>query len=210
MSEAKPKTTIRRLLESGPTDPRLMQKLGLLEELQAAHAQGDQQKMLEIGRKLAANEKEIEDAQKNRRVRMRKAVAAAKRIADPEERTKALLSAFAFCVREACAADAEGRDIPTYNFGVKRLCEISDKLRALDRFPALEQFLDSTDIELRGFAAVWLRNLWPERILPILQEIEKSISFGTPAGTQVYIAMRELELAKEQTAAGQKEADAKP
>jgi hypothetical protein len=209
MSDRPAKSTIRQILESGPTDPRLMEKLSLLEELQAAHAQGDQQKMLEIGRKLAANDKQGEDAQKNRRARMRKAVAAAKRIADPEERTKALLSAFAFCVKEACAADAECRDIPTYNFGVKRLCEISDELRELNRFAALAQFLESPDIELRGFAAVWLRNLWPERILPMLQEIDKTQSFGTPVGTQVYIAMRELERAKEQSSQAQKEPDAK-
>ena len=74
----------------------------------------------------------------------------------------------------------------------------------------ITQKLDfSPNIELRGFAAVWLRNLWPERILPILQEIEKTISFGTPAGTQVYIAMRELEQAKEKAAAGHTEPDAK-
>ena len=102
------------------------------------------------------------------------------------------------------------RDIPTYNYGVKRLGEISDELEALGRFDALAQFLDSPDIEVRGFAAVWLRNLWPDRILPILQEIEKTESFGTPAGTQVYIAMRELEQAKERASEGQQEPDAKP
>ncbi len=208
--DAKPKSTIRLLLESGRTDSRLMVKLGLLEELQAAHAQNDQEKMLEIGRKLAANEQELEQAQKTRRARMRKAVSAAKAVADPDERTHRLLSAFEFCVKEACAADEEARDTKTYNFGVKRLGEISDELQALGRFSALAQFLDSPDIEVRGFAAVWLRNLWPERILPILQEIEKTESFGTPAGTQVYIAMRELEQAKEQASQSQQEPDAKP
>jgi len=209
MSDEKPKSTIRQILESGPTDPLMMEKLTLLEELQAAHAQGDQKTMLEIGQKLAENAQRTEEAQKNRRAMMRKAVAAAKRIADPDERTKALLSAFAFCVKETCAADEEGKDIPTYNYGVKRLREISAELTALNRFSALEQFLDSPNIDLRGFAAVWLRNLWPERILPILQEIEKTMSFGTPAGTQVYIAMRELEQAKEKAAAEQKQPDTK-
>jgi hypothetical protein len=209
MSDAKPKSTIRQLLERGPTNPLLMEKLALLEELQAAHAEGNQQKMLEIGRKLAENAQRTDDAQKNRRARMSKAVKAAKRIRDPDERTKALLSAFAICVKEACAADAESKDIPTYNFGVKRLREISAELRTLDRFADLAQFLDSADIELRGFAAVWLRNLWPDRILPILQEIEKTESFGTPAGTQVYIAMRELEQAKEKATASRKEDEPK-
>src|SRR6185312_377173 len=109
MSDAKPKSTIRQLLESGPTNPLLMEKLALLEELQEAHAQGDQQKMLEIGRKLAENAQRADDAEKNRRTRMSKAVKAAKRIRDPDERTKALLSAFAICVKEACAADAESK-----------------------------------------------------------------------------------------------------
>jgi hypothetical protein len=208
--DAKPKSTIRRLLESGRTDPLVMAKLGLLEELQAAHARNDQAKMLEIGQKLATNEQETQQAQGARRANMRKAVAQAKRVADPDERTQKLLAAFAFCVKEACAADEEMRDIPTYNYGVKRLREISDELRALGRFPALAQFIDSPDIELRGFAAVWLRNLWPERILPILQEIEKTESFGTPAGTQVYIAMRELEIAKEKASQDTREPEPKP
>lgn len=210
MPETKPKSTIRQLLESGPTDLLMMEKLTLLEELQTAHAQGDQIKMLEIGRKLMENAKETEAAQKNRRSSMRKVVTAAKRIRDPDERTKALLSAFAFCVKEACAADEEGKDIPTYNYGVKRLREVSDELRELNRFAALEQFLDSPDIELRGFAAVWVRNLWPERILPMLKEINKTETFGTPVGTQVYIAMRELEIAEEKAAAEQKGAEPKP
>lgn len=210
MTDTKAKSTIRRLLESGPTDPLMMNKLSLLEELQAAHAQGDQAKMLEIGQKLAQNAKQTEEAQKNRRSQMRKAVTAAKRIRDADQRTEALLSAFAFCVKEACAADNEGKDIPTYNFGVKRLCEVSDELKELNRFAALAQFLDSPDIELRGFAAVWLRNLWPERILPMLQEINKTESFATGVGTQVYIAMRELEIAKEKATAGQDAAGTKP
>jgi len=209
MSDAKPKSTMRQILESGPTDALITQKLDLLEQLQAAHAQNDQTKMLEIGQELAANALEIEHSQKARRAKMRKAVAQAKKVADPEERTRKLLSAFEFCVKETCAAKSESGDRETYNFGVKRLREISAELRTLNRFSALEQFLDSPNIELRGFAAVWLRNLWPERILPILQEIEKTMSVGTPAGTQVYIAMRELEQAKEKAAAGHTEPDAK-
>lgn len=207
--DAKPKSTMRQILESGPTDPLLLEKLDLLEQLQAAHAQNDQTRMLEIGQKLAANAQEIEQSQKARRARMSKAVAQAKKAADPEEKTQKLLAAFAFCVKETCAAHADTADRQNYNFGVKRLCEISDELEALDRFPALEKFLDSPDMELRGFAAVWLRNLWPDRILPILQEINKTMRFGTPAGTQVYIAMRELEQVREKAAKNQQEPDVK-
>lgn len=206
MSNAKPKSTIRQILESGPTDPLIMQKLDLLEELQAAHSRNDESKMLEIGQKLVTNAQEIEKSQKARRIGMARAVAEAKTVTDADERAKKLLTAFAFCVRETCAGHS---DQETYNFGIKRLAEIGNELKALNRFSALARFLDSADIELRGFAAVWLRNLWPERILPILQEIEKEMSFGTPAGTQVYIAMRELERTKEQAAAGRKKADAK-
>lgn len=208
MSDAKPKSTIRQILESGPTDPRIMQKLDLLEQLQAAHARNDQARMLEIGQKLAANSQAIAQSQKLRRAAMSKAVAQAKKVADPEERTRKLLAAFELCVKQACAAHSDSGDRKTYNFGVKRLAEIGQQLRALNRFAALEPFLDSPDIQLRGFAAVWLRNLWPERILPILQEIDKTMSFGTPAGTQVYIAMRELEQVKEKAAANQRGSDA--
>jgi hypothetical protein len=193
MSDQKPKSTIRQLLESGPTDSRLMEKLNLLEQLQAAHAQGDQKRMLEIGRKLAANEMEFEAAKKQRRENMARAATEAKAVADPEERAKALLSAFVFCVKEACAANKEGQGTDTYNFGIRQLRVISGELRAMDRFPALAQFLDNADIEVRGFAAVWLRNIMPDRVLPILKEINKTEKFGSPVGTQVFTAIFELE-----------------
>jgi hypothetical protein len=209
MSDEKPKSTIREMLESGPADPLVMEKLSLLEELQAAHAQHDEKRMLEIGRKLVQNAKSIEQELENRRAAMEKAVVTAKTAADPDARTKRLLTAFAFCVKTACNADEETGDVETYNFGVRQLRAVGNELRSLDRFSELAQLLDNPDIEIRGFAAVWLRNLMPERILPILQEINKTKKFGTPVGTQVYIAMRELEQAKEKAAAGQKDIGAK-
>lgn len=210
MTDQKPKSTIRQLLESGPTDPLLLAKLTLLEQLQTAHTQNDQNRMLEIGRELAENEKAFKAAKEHRQATMATAVAEAKAVADADERTKSLLSAFEVCVKLACAASEQASDTDTYNFGVKQLREISDELRALNRFPALAQFLDSPDIELRGFAAVWLRDLWPARILPMLKEINKTEGFGTPVGTQVYIAMRELERAGEQRGKNDEGATAKP
>ena len=57
---------------------------------------------------------------------------------------------------------------------------ISDELKqSPDRFSELAQFLNDPDIEVRGFAAVWLQNLMPEQILPILKEINKTEKFGT-------------------------------
>ena len=195
MSDAKPKSTIRQLLESGPTDPLLLDKLTLLEQLQAAHAKSDHKTMLEIGRKLAANEKEFDAAKEDRRAAMARAVVEAKVVSDQDERTKALLAAFAFCVKSLCAAEEEGQDIDTYNFGIGQLCIISKALEAMspDRFPALSQFLDSPDIQVRGFAAVWLKDLMPERVLPILKEINKTEKFGSGVGTQVFTAIFELE-----------------
>ena len=75
----------------------------------------------------------------------------------------------------------------------------------LNRFEALAQFLDSPDVELRGFAAVWLRNLWPERILPMLQEIDETVSFASGVGTQVYIARPGDSVRFESTSAAQAE-----
>ena len=139
-------------------------------------------------------------------------MAEAKAIADPDARTKALLSAFRFCVQEACAAEAESRDIETYNVGVRQLGMISDALRDTppNRFNELAQFLDDPDIEVRGFAAVWLRDVMPERILPILKEIDKTEGFGTPVGTQVSIAIRELEQAQERKGESESDPDTKP
>lgn len=198
MSDEKPKSTIRQLLESGPTDPLLLDKLTLLEQLQAAHAKNDQKTMLEIGRKLAANEKEFEAAKENRRAAMANAVAEAKAVSDPDERTKKLLAAFVFCVKSACAAEEEGQGVETYNFGIRQLSMIGDALRAIppNRFDALAQFLDSPDIEVRGFAAVWLKDDMPERVLPILKEINKTEKFGSGVGTQVFTAIFELESVK--------------
>ena len=73
-----------------------------------------------------------------------------------------------------------------------------DELRATppNRFTDLAKFLASSDIELRAFAAVWLRHLMPERVLPILKEIEKTEPFGSPVGTQVFTAIFELEKAE--------------
>jgi hypothetical protein len=210
VTEAKPKSTIRQLLESGPTDPLVMEKLSLVEELQAAHAQNDHKKMLEIGRKLAQNAKDFEQALQNRRTVMESAVAKAKAVAHPEERAKKLLATFAFCAKAACAADEETGDTDTYNFGVRQLGAVSDELETLNRFHDLAQFLDDPDIEIRGFSAVWLRNHMPERILPILREINKTEKFGTPVGTQVYIAMRELERVQERNTKEPKDSDAKP
>jgi hypothetical protein len=196
MSDQTPKSTLRQILESGPTDPVLMEKLSLLEELQAAHAKGDQKTMLEIGRKLAANQQAFEASKKQRKAVMTKSIAAAKAITDPDARLKALLSAFALCVKEACAAHERGQGIDTYNYGIKQLRIASDELRAMDRFADLAQFLDSPDVELRGFAAVWLRNIMPDRVLPILKEVNKTEKFGSPVGTQVSTAIFELESAQ--------------
>jgi len=198
VSDAKPKSTIRRLLESGPTDPLLLDKLTLLEQLQAAHAKNDHKTMLDIGRKLTANEKKIEAAKENRRATMARAVAEAKAVSDPDQRTKELLAAFAFCVKSACAAMEEGQDIDTFNFGIDQLCALSDALRAMspDRFDALAQFLDSPDIYVRAFAAVWFKDKMPERVLPILKEIYKTEGIGSPVGTQVMTAIFELEQIK--------------
>ncbi|HWE71520.1 MAG TPA: hypothetical protein VG328_00045 [Stellaceae bacterium] len=196
MSDQTPKSTIRQILESGPTDPILMEKLSLLEQLQMAHKKGDQKTMLEIGKKLAANEKAFGATKKQRQNTMAQSVAAAKAIADPDARTKALLSSFAFCVEQACAAHREGQGIDTYNFGIKQLRSISDELRALGRSAALAEFLDSPDIDVRGFAAVWLKDIMPDRVLPILKEVNKTEKFGSPVGTQVFTAIFELESAQ--------------
>jgi hypothetical protein len=198
VSDAKPKSTIRQLLESGPTDPLLLDKLSLLEQLQAAHAKNDQKTMLEIGRKLAANEKEIDAAKEHRRAAIAEAVTEAKAVSDPDERTKKLLGAFVFCVKSACAAEKEGQGIDTYNFGIRQLSIIGDALRAIppNRFDALAQFLDNPDTEVRGFAAVWLKDDMPERVLPILKEINKTERFGSGVGTQVFTAIFELENVK--------------
>lgn len=211
MSDPKPKSIIRQLLESGPTDPLLLDKLTLVEELQAAHAKGDQKTMLEIGQKLAANVAAFDQAREARRQRIKKVVADAKSFDDADERATQLLAAFQFVVKEACEAMDGSQDTETYNVGVRQLGVVSDALRAIppNRFAALAQFLDSPDIELRGFAAVWLRNLWPERILPILKEINETEGFGTPVGTQVHIAIRELERAQERRDQSPGEPDAK-
>lgn len=110
MSDEKPKTALRELLEEGPVDKRIMASLDLLEELQAAVARKDSKATLEIGRNLATRAKEIKSAELERRSAMKTAVEKATAVSDPDARTAKLLDAFEFCAKTKAIANDEAGD----------------------------------------------------------------------------------------------------
>src|SRR5690242_4089169 len=94
MAEDKPKSTLRQALEDGETDPRLMTKLDLLENLYAAAETKDGKAIMEAARKLKAHQDDMLAAGQKLRATMAAAFESAKAVADPEKRTAELLAAF--------------------------------------------------------------------------------------------------------------------
>lgn len=178
MSDQNAQTAMRRLIEDGPTDPRVLAKLTLLEALQAAVAKGDTKEQLEIGRKLAANAKEIQTAEAEQRATMLGAVEQAQAALDPEDRVAKLCAAFALC--------AEVRHHAYDSFGggetvIRAVNHTHTIVAALDTIPlqgrlALAKLLDHPNVGVRASAGAHLlnANLMREWVVPILQEIEKN------------------------------------
>ncbi len=178
MSEDKRKSTIRRLMEEGPSDPHLLRHLDLVEELQKAVAQNDRKTMSEIGRKLKENAQQKQAADLGRRAAMNAAVEEAKAESDPDQRTAKLLEAFELCAKTHVAAFDVSADKESGDAATVHLFEIANALDAIPpgRRSALVPFLDSTDVAVRVAAAVRLKELMPERVLPILRDINENES----------------------------------
>jgi len=180
MSDDKDKSAIRKLFEDGPTDPRVRAKLSLLEELKAAVARGDTKEQLEIGRKLAANAKEIQTAEAEQRAKMRAAIEQAQTAPSADERVANLCVAFAVC------AETQHRAHDLFGNGETIARAVEHKhtiVAALDASApqgrlVLAKLLDHPNAGVRASAGAHLlnANLMRQQVVPILQEIEKSDS----------------------------------
>jgi hypothetical protein len=190
MSDDNPKSELRQLLESGPTDKKLLEKLTLLEALRAAAARSDKAAMLEIGRKLKANERQLQAAELDRRAAMTKAIEKAEAEPDPEARTAQLLAAFELCAKTRVIAYDEAADAETGHQATRHLFTIAAALDAVPpgRRTALVPLLDSADLGIKVSAAIALKDLMPDRALPILREINATAGNGA-IGMAAYWAL---------------------
>ena len=185
MSDDKPKSTLRQLLEEDPaTDKHILRYLDLAEELQAAVARNDKQAMLEIGRKLRENARQKQAADLARRTSMEAAVEKAMAETDPDQRVARLLEAFELCAKTRVTAYDDAADKESGDAATRHLFNIAKALDAIPpgRRTALVPFLDSADEGLRVVAAIHLKTMMQDRILPILRELEqKAGSVGMSA-----------------------------
>jgi hypothetical protein len=176
MSTEKCKSALRQLLEEGPHEPLLLEKLRLLEQLQDAHAQNDTKKMLEIGQSLSANAKDINAKRAELRNAMSKAIEEARQTSDPEERTRAFLNAFELCAKTQVIANDHFGDIETQNIATQQKITAVEELDAIPpgRRSALALFLEHPDPGVRVSAAAYLyfRGLMTEQVVPILKDAE--------------------------------------
>lgn len=178
MSDQNAQTAMRRLIEDGPTDPRILARLTLLEELQAAVAKGDTKEQLKIEKRLAANAKEIRTAETEQRATMLAAIGKAQAALDPEDRATKLCSAFTLCAEvQHNARDSFGGG-ETVTRAVEHKHVIVAALDALAPQGRLRlaKLLDHPNVGVRASAGAHLlnANLMRERVVPILQEIEKN------------------------------------
>lgn len=175
MAEDRPMSTIRRMLEEGEADPRLIAKAVLLEKLFAAAAKKDGTAIVEAARKLKANENEMAAAGQKLRAAMVAAFEKAKAVTDPDARTAELVAAFEFTAKAQYEAFDVLGDEETGNAAIAQSHAISKALDAIPpgRRAALAALLDSPDDGVLVKAAVHLKKLMPERVDPILREIDE-------------------------------------
>ena len=173
-------SSLRAFFESEPTDKRVLTKFDLLEELEAAMASGNAKKQNDIAGKLAAVTKEIQAAEAEQRAAMLASIDRARDAADDETRVAKLCQAFELC----CLMQVVSND----DFGggetVERAIEYKHAIAAaldaiaLGRRSALAALLESPFAGVRASAGAHLLNahLLRERVVPILQEIERNVS----------------------------------
>jgi len=177
MSDAgRGKSALRRALEEGPQEPVLLERATLFEQLQDAHAKNDKKKMLEIGQKLAANTKDIQNIRRKLRNAMVTAVEEARRVVDPQTRVRKLLDAFELCAKTQIIANDHFGDLETQNIAVQQYGAVVEEL---DTIPpgriVLATFLDHSDDGVRVIAAaqLYFRDLMIEKVVPIVKHADE-------------------------------------
>jgi hypothetical protein len=172
--------SLRALIELEPTDKRVLTKCDLLDELEAAMASGNTKKQNEIGKKLAAITKEIQNAEAEQRAAMIAAIDRARDAADDEARVQKLCQAFELCCLMQVVAEDDFGGGETVDRAIDHKHAIVAALDAIapGRRVALAALLDSTFAGVRASAGAHLLNaaLLRERVVHLLQEIERNVS----------------------------------
>lgn len=171
---------IRALLEAGPSDPRVMQRRALLDELEKAMARGSAKRLKEVGQKLAAIEHDILAAEREQRAAMKDAVERAMAAPDDAARVTKLCDAFEICALTEIVAQDDFDDAETVDRAVEHKHAIVAALDAMapGQRAAIAVLLDSPFAGVRASAGAHLLNagLMRERVVPMLQEIEENLS----------------------------------
>ncbi|HKT18965.1 MAG TPA: hypothetical protein VJR47_13045 [Stellaceae bacterium] len=175
MAKDKPLSALREAIEDDETDPRIMTKLDLLENLYAAAETKDGKAIMEAARKLKAHQDDMLAEGKKLQAAMAAALDKAKAVADPEKRTTELLAAFEFSAKVQFEAYDVLDDKETGDAAVVQAHAIAEALDAIPpgRRAALAKFLDSPDDGVLVMAAIHLKKIMLDRVTPILREIEE-------------------------------------
>jgi hypothetical protein len=190
MSDEKSENTLRRLLERAQIDKRMLTRLDLFTEFRAAMERKDVDAQLDIARRLKLNASDILAEKQRAAAAIAAGIEDAMATSDPDERTAKLLKAYELAAKTRYwAYDALG-DIEAGNAAA---IQEGDILKALDAIPpgrlsALAALLDNADIGVRVEAAAELKGVMPERVIPMLRQINKEEG-GSSVG---FAAMRAL------------------
>jgi hypothetical protein len=169
---------LRDLLAGGPLDPRMLARYDLFAEFRTAMERKDQAAQLEIAGRLKRNAQEIDAAKKEALAAIATAIDDANATTDPDERTTKLLKAFALSAKTTYWAFDAMTDNET---GKEAMIQTHKILAALDAIPpgrrsALTTLLDDPDVNIRCVAAIHLQKIMPERVNPILRQIDQEES----------------------------------
>jgi hypothetical protein len=174
------RAALRQLLEIGPSDERARERNALVEELEAAIVAQNAGQEAALATKLAAVTKALQAAATEQRAAMQAAVERAETASDDELRVTLLLDAFSVCALGEIVAHDDFADYETARRAVEYKHRIVAGLDAIGsgRRAALEQLLESPFAGVRASAGAHLLNagLRRERIVPLLQNIEKEVS----------------------------------
>ena len=185
------RAALRDLLERGPSDQRVRERDALVGELDAAITARNASKEAALAAKLAAVTRALQAAATEQRAAMRAAVERAEAASDDEMRVALLLDAFSVCALGEIVAHDDFGDHETASRAVEYKHRIVAALDAIagGQRAALERLLASPFAGVRASAGAHLLNagLGRERVVPLLQQIEKEV--GSSAGSTAFWAL---------------------
>lgn len=174
------RAALRQLLEFGPSDQRVRERDALVDELDAAIGAQNTNREAALAAKLAVVTRSLQAAAVEERAAMLAAVERAEAASEDETRVRLLLDAFTICALSEVVAHDDFADHETARRAVAYKHRITAALDAVGggRRAALEGLLDSPFAGVRASAGAHLLNagLRRERVVPMLQQIEKEVA----------------------------------